>query len=108
MSPFKVGDRVVVHIPEPVVGVVRCLTAGGDVVVDAGSTSAEVAASGVRPAMPRDQADIDKYGRYWWRGDKVGQFGISREYFFYDNTFDKVDPKDDWRGPVARPPEVRP
>jgi hypothetical protein len=28
-------------------------------------------------------------------------------YFFFGSDFDLVDPNDDWRGPVARPPEVR-
>jgi hypothetical protein len=28
-------------------------------------------------------------------------------YFFYGSDFDLADPKSDWRGPVARPPEVR-
>lgn len=107
MTPYTPGTRVVLRIPSPCVAVVRCLTIGGMVVVDAGDESATVSPGDLMPAMPRNQADIDKYGRYWWRGDKVGEFGDSRNYFFYAHGFDAVNPSDDWRGPVGSPPEVR-
>lgn len=106
---FEIGSRVV--CPDPTgrwfVGTVTHVHTCGDLRVSYGAGCFRVSAGEVRPVMPRDQADIDKYGRYWWRGDRIGGFGLNREYFFYDNTFDRVDPSDDWRGPVQPPPEVR-
>ena len=108
-APFEVGDRVVCPDPDDgwfigtvahIDGVVLTVTYSPTQVVRA-------RAEEVRPVMPRGPEDIDKYGRYWRRGDKIGGFGLNREYFFYDNTFDKADPSDDWRGPVQPPPEVR-
>ena len=112
MTPYTPGTRVVVRIPEPVVGVVRCLTAGGMVVVDVGDTSGELVPDNVVPAMPRDRADLERWGGNWYLEDdivevtarrdgamSVWKFGLSLAY--------QMDPKHDWRGPVAPPPEVR-
>lgn len=113
MTPFKPGDRVIVRIPEPVVGVVRGLTPGGDVVVDAGGTTGTISASDVVPAMPRDRGDIDKYGRLWWWGGEVVDVWIRRDGVgLYRGVGDtaswRVRPESDWRGPVGSPPEVKP
>ena len=108
-APYPIGSRVV--CPNPAgrlfVGLVVDIYANGDLLVDDPARTVRASVEEVRPVMPRDQADIDKYGRYWWRGDKIGEFGLSRNYFFYAHGFDAVDPKHDWRGPVQPPPEVR-
>jgi hypothetical protein len=113
MTPYKPGDRVVVNIAGPLIGVVRCLMTGDLVVVDALGTTTTLAASEVRPAMPRGKRDVATYGHYWWRdGTVVYVSGARWEKRPTVQTHGGLwvtglRPKSDWRGPVARPPEVR-
>jgi len=113
MTPYKPGDRVVVRIPEPFVGVVHCLTIDGAVIVEAAGTTWTLAASGVRPAMPRDRHDLDRWGLWWWLEDRVvlvdgvDKHGHIALFQAGSGAIHSFSPVHNWRGPVARPPEVR-
>ena len=113
MTPYTPGTRVVVRIPEPVVGVVRCLTAGGMVVVDVGDTSGELVPDNVVPAMPRDRADLERWGRWWWLEDRAVEvfgfdaYGNIAMYITGNGAPQYLSKVHNWRGPVAPPPEVR-
>lgn len=109
MTPHKPGDRVIVRIPEPVIGVVHCLTIDGAVIVEAAGATWTLAASGVRPAMPRDASDLERWP-YWYLGDEVVLVRPGLQGLVVCSPkgwFGMVSAADDWRGPVARPPEVR-
>ncbi len=123
MSPFKIGDRVVVQHPADGWRVMTVLDIGGDLSVSDGERWGLVPASEVRPAMPRDRHDLERWGRWWWRAaqgpwleqpvqvcTQVHNDGRVFKIAWHHAGFDEWrTPLDDgyWRGPVARPPEVR-
>jgi hypothetical protein len=111
MSHFKIGDRVVYLHPEPTIGVVLGPEVYGVILVDLGG-GREVHAdpANLRPAMPRDAGDL-AHGDWWWRNGEVvevnaGPLGL-RLWRAGRELAENVYPSYDWRGPVARPPEVR-
>ena len=117
-TPFEVGSRVVCLRPPAFIGAVVYIGDDGVLLVRGGAVFAEVGPDEVRPVMPRGPVDLDKYGEWWWcdaevvrvtRADPVwasnGHALLS--WRSGDEMEDTIDPADDWRGPVARPPEVR-
>ena len=113
-APYKIGDRVV--CPDPggrwFVGVVDRLLFNGDFVITDGAGFFRVSASEVRPVMPRDRADLERWGRWWYLDSEVVEVAIRAAGLFIwrtgvdDGCAAGLDA--DWRGPVAPPPEVRP
>lgn len=111
MSAYTPGTRVVLRIPDPVIGVVRRLTAGGMVVVDVGDESAALSSGDLMPAMPRDRHDVDLW-RWWWRNGRPVWVTWTASGVVWSPSSgwphgEMVSSADDWRGPVAPPPEVR-
>lgn len=124
-APFDVGSRVV--CPDPTgrrfVGVVTHVHACSDLRVSYGDGAFRASAGEVRPVMPRDRRDLDKYGRWWWRAAigpwleqpvqvcaNVRNDGHVFRIAWYNASFDDWStPTDDgyWRGPVQPPPVVR-
>jgi hypothetical protein len=113
MSPFKIGDRVVVQHPADGWRVMTVLDIGGDLSVSDGERWGLVPASEVRPAMPRDRHDLERWGPWWWLGDRPVRVIRDDDGWIVwrdepRRAWSVVAPSDPmWRGPVARPPEVR-
>ena len=123
VTPYKPGDRVVCPDPDGglFVGTVRDhlnvslrddgADARAHLVVSDGARTVHVPASEVRPAMPRDRVDLERWGRWWYLDDEVvsvrpayPDLAVVSPSGWWDGP---VRPSIPWRGPVARPPEVR-
>lgn len=114
MSAYKIGDRVVYLHPSPTMGTALATEVQGMVLVDL-DDGRELHAdpNSLRPAMPRGSDDLDKYGRWWWLGDRpvLAERRDDGWMVWRDEpkrSWPVVAPSCDWRGPVAPPPEVRP
>ena len=112
MSAYTPGTRVVCVDDPPVIGPVDEVYGNGDLLIFSGPTAIRVGAASVRPAMPRDRADLERWGRWWWRGDRPVLVERRDDGWMVwrdepKRSWPVVAPSCDWRGPVAPPPEVR-
>lgn len=112
-APYPVGSRVV--CPDPTgrwfVGTVAHVLFNGDHVVTDGAGFFRVEAHEVRPAMPRDRDDLERWGRWWWIDDEVVEVATRAvgPYIWRTGVEDGSAAGADagWRGPVQPPPVVR-
>jgi hypothetical protein len=113
LTPYKPGDRVVVEHPSAGWRVMTVLDIGGDLSVSDGEHWGLVPRSEVRPAMPRDRRDLERWGAWWWLEDRVvlvdgvDKHGHIALWQAGSGAIHSLSPAHHWRGPVARPPEVR-
>jgi hypothetical protein len=111
VTPYKPGDRVVCLRPPAFVGVIVYIGGNGEILIRGGSVHAEVGPDDVCPAMPRDRGDLERWGRWWWLNNKPVWItpGVRLAWTHSPGWphGNAVTPDGDWRGPVARPPEVR-
>lgn len=122
MTPYAIGDRVVCLDPDDggFVGTIdrvidlsfRCDGGGARVrvVVSGGGKLVCVDAEQVRPVMPRDRHDLERWGRWWWLDERPVWVVPGTPLGWADSPWipwaAPVDPAARWRGPVAPPPEV--
>lgn len=112
-APFDVGSRVV--CPDPTgrwfVGTVTHVHTCGDLRVSYGDGSFRATAGEVRPVMPRDRDDLERWGRWWWIDDEVVEVATRAvgPYIWRTGVEDGSAAGADagWRGPVQPPPVVR-
>lgn len=111
MTPYTPGTRVVCVDDPPFIGTVDEVYSNGDLLIFSGPTATRVDAASVRPAMPRDRHDVDR-DRWWWRNGRPVWVTWTTSGVVWSTTPGwpdglLVSSVDDWRGPVAPPPEVR-
>ncbi|MEK9811193.1 MAG: hypothetical protein VW362_12145 [Candidatus Nanopelagicales bacterium] len=113
MTPYKIGDRVVYLHPSPTMGTALAPEVQGMVLVDL-DDGRELHAdpNSLRPAMPRDRHDLERWGDRWWVGDNAAWVTCWLSGAVWFRTPERpyarpVSELDDWRGPVAPPPKVR-
>ena len=102
-APYPIGSRVV--CPNPAgrlfVGVVHHVHNCGDLTVTDGVAHVRASVEEVRPVMPRDRGDLERWGRWWWRDGEPVRIEQWQGHLW------GVIPSDKWSGPVQPPPEVR-
>jgi hypothetical protein len=113
VTAYKPGDRVVCPDPDggSFVGAVAHVdTSGGLTVTYSPAQVVRASPDEVRPAMPRDRHDLI-HGQWWWLNNKPVWItpGVRLAWTHSPGWphGNAVTPDGDWRGPVARPPEVR-
>ena len=111
MTPYTPGTRVVCQHPTDGWRVMTVLDVADELSVSDGERWGLVPASEVRPAMPRDRADLERWGRWWYLDNEVVSvrigypgLNVKSPSGWYDGPVNSTYP---WRGPVAPPPEVR-
>jgi hypothetical protein len=112
VTAYKPGDRVVCPDPDggSFVGAVAHVdTSGGLTVTYSPAQVVRASPDEVRPAMPRDLADVERWGDWWYiEGRPVHVVATIRGFRLEDLVHGSMSIAAlDWRGPVARPPEVR-
>ena len=114
MSAYTPGTRVVCPDPDggTFIGTVAHVdTSGGLTVTYSPTQVVRASVEEVRPVMPRDRADLERWGRWWYLDSEVVEVAIrAADLFIWRTGVDDgcaAGLDADWRGPVAPPPEVR-